>query len=68
MIKTCLVTGGAGFIGSYLCDRLITDGCKVVCVDNLLTGSRGNIKQLEGNGNFVFIEADVTEISVYDHD
>lgn len=60
-MKTCLVTGGAGFIGSHLCDRLVSDGYRVLCVDNLITGDRQNIKHLEGCENFEFIQADVTE-------
>lgn len=60
-MKTCLVTGGAGFIGSHLCDRLVNEGYRVVCVDNLITGDRQNIKHLEGNENFEFIQTDVTE-------
>ncbi len=64
-MKTALVTGGAGFIGSHLCDRLVEDGYRVVCVDNLLTGNRQNIAHLEGREEFTFIEADVTEESVY---
>ncbi len=59
-MQNVLVTGGAGFIGSHLCDRLIEDGYKVICLDNLLTGSRDNIKQLLDNPNFRFIEADTT--------
>lgn len=60
-MKTCLVTGGAGFIGSHLCDRLVNEGYRVICVDNLITGDRQNIKHLEGSENFEFIQADVTE-------
>ena len=54
-----LVTGGAGFLGSHLCDKLIELGHQVVCVDNLLTGSEENIKHLKGNPNFKFINFDV---------
>lgn len=64
-METCLVTGGAGFIGSHLCDLLILRGHKVVCVDNLITGSEKNIGQLRGNPNFEFIQADVTK--TFDH-
>jgi UDP-glucuronate decarboxylase len=56
-----LVTGGAGFIGSHLCDRLITQGHEVLCVDNLFTGSTENVKQLEGNPRFKFIEHDIVD-------
>lgn len=64
-MKTCLVTGGAGFIGSHLCDKLIIMGYRVVCADNLLTGNRGNIKHLEDKEEFVFVEADVSEETTY---
>lgn len=56
--KIILVTGGAGFIGSHLCDQLIELGAKVICFDNLFTGKRENVAQLSGNQNFVFIEGD----------
>lgn len=57
--KTSLVTGGAGFIGSHLCERLLKGGSKVICFDNLSTGRESNIKHLEGgNGNFTFIKGD----------
>jgi nucleoside-diphosphate-sugar epimerase len=56
-----LVAGGAGFIGSHLCDRLIARGDRVTCVDNLLTGRRGNIEHLIGHERFTFIESDVCE-------
>lgn len=55
-----LVTGGAGFIGSHLCEYLVNKGFTVYCVDNLITGSTNNIKHLYGN-NFKFIEHDVTK-------
>ena len=58
-MQSILVTGGAGFIGSHLCNYLIENGYKVVALDNLLTGSKKNIEQLLGNPNFEFIEADV---------
>lgn len=57
----CLVTGGAGFIGSFLCQSLINDNFAVLCVDNLITGNKDNLKNLLKNPNFEFIEADVTE-------
>jgi dTDP-glucose 4,6-dehydratase len=56
-----MITGGAGFLGSHLCDRFIGDGHDVVCVDNLITGNRDNIAHLFGNSKFKFIEHDVTE-------
>ncbi|MBI5809342.1 MAG: SDR family oxidoreductase [Ignavibacteriales bacterium] len=60
MNKTAVVTGGAGFLGSHLCDRLINEGIKVICVDNLLTGRIENIEHLFGNDLFSFIKIDVT--------
>lgn len=56
-----LVTGGAGFLGSHLCDRLIAEGHRVICMDNLITGSMDNIAHLMGNENFQFIKYNVTE-------
>jgi len=57
--ETALVTGGAGFIGSHLCDFLIEKGFVVIAVDNLITGSENNIKHLMGKDNFKFVKADV---------
>lgn len=62
-----LVTGGAGFLGSHLCDRLIEDGNEVICVDNLFTGSKDNISHLLSNPKFTFICHDITE-PLYDVD
>ncbi len=56
-----LVTGGAGFIGSHLCDRLIAEGWEVLCVDNLLTGRKENIEHLLDRERFSFLEQDVCE-------
>lgn len=56
-----LVTGGAGFLGSHLCDRLIKDGNDVICLDNLFTGSKDNIRHLLGNPYFEFIRHDITQ-------
>jgi UDP-glucuronate decarboxylase len=56
-----LITGGAGFIGSHLCDRLLADGHDVICLDNFFTGSKDNIKHLLSNPNFELIRHDVTE-------
>ena len=56
-----VITGGSGFVGSYLCEKLINDGHKIIVIDNLLTGSRGNINDLLDNENFSFIEHDVQD-------
>ncbi|MGH8051439.1 MAG: UDP-glucuronic acid decarboxylase family protein [Arenimonas sp.] len=58
--KRILVTGGAGFLGSHLCDRLLERGDEVVCADNLFTGSKRNIEHLHGNPRFEFVRHDVT--------
>lgn len=55
-----LITGGAGFVGSHLCDRLLSAGHRVVCLDNLLTGRRDNVAHLLGNPAFDFVSHDVT--------
>lgn len=55
-----LITGGAGFLGSYLCDLLLSNGHSVICVDNLITGNIVNIQHLQDNRDFEFIEHDVT--------
>jgi dTDP-glucose 4,6-dehydratase len=57
---TAVVTGGAGFLGSHLCDRLLSEGLKVICIDNLLTGNIENISHLFGNKDFHFAKHDVT--------
>jgi dTDP-glucose 4,6-dehydratase len=59
--KRAVVTGGAGFLGSHLCDRLLAEGCSVIAIDNLITGDTKNISHLIGNSNFRFIHHDVTE-------
>jgi UDP-glucuronate decarboxylase len=58
--KRILVTGGAGFIGSHLCDRLVAEGHDVICADNLFTGTKRNIEHLIGNPLFEFMRHDVT--------
>lgn len=58
--KSVLVTGGAGFLGSHLCDRLIADGAHVLCVDNFFTGSHDNIAHLHGHPQFELMRHDVT--------
>jgi len=60
MKKTALVTGGAGFIGSHICDYLLDKSFRVICMDNLITGSLENIEHIRG-GDFIFINHDVTE-------
>lgn len=64
-MKTVLITGGAGFIGSHLCQEFLKKEYKVVCVDNLITGSKENISHLLNNQNFKFIKADVSKKSSY---
>jgi dTDP-glucose 4,6-dehydratase len=59
-IKTALVTGGAGFIGSHLCKYLLKKNFKVICIDNLITGSLRNLEDIE-TGDFLFVNHDVTE-------
>ena len=59
--QIALVAGGAGFIGSHLCDRLIADGATVVCLDNFITGRRRNVEHLESHPRFELIEHDVID-------
>jgi dTDP-glucose 4,6-dehydratase len=59
--KTVVVTGGAGFIGSHICDRLISESLKVICLDNFITGKLENIKHVSGDTNFRFIKHNVTK-------
>jgi dTDP-glucose 4,6-dehydratase len=60
MTKTAVITGGAGFLGSHLCDKLLENDISVICIDNLLTGDLKNIEHLIGNKKFKFIHHDVT--------
>ncbi len=60
-IKNIIVTGGAGFIGSHLCKRLLSSGNNVICIDNLLTGSLENLKEFKEKPNFEFINHDITK-------
>ena len=55
-----LITGGAGFLGSHLCEKLLENGEEVICIDNLITGSEDNVSHLKNNPNFKFIEADAS--------
>ena len=59
-MKRILITGGAGFLGSHLCDRLLKEGHDVLCVDNFFTGSKTNIAHLMGNPYFEMMRHDVT--------
>ena len=59
-MKNILITGGAGFIGSHLCKRLLENGDRIICLDNLFTGNKENIASLLDNKNFEFIEHDIT--------
>jgi UDP-glucuronate decarboxylase len=59
--KRVLVTGGAGFLGSHLCERLLADGCDVLCVDNFFTGARENILDLFDNPHFEFLRHDISQ-------
>ncbi len=59
-MSTALVTGGAGFVGSHLCDRLLRDGHSVIVIDDLSTGSRENVAHLMGRKDFRFVLHDVT--------
>ena len=60
--KNILVTGGAGFIGSHLCKSLIEMEHKIICLDNLFTGSVSNISELIDNPNFEFINHDIVDL------
>ena len=60
-MPTALVTGGAGFLGSHLCDFLLAEGNRVICVDNLDTGSLQNIEHIENGADFLFVNHDLTE-------
>src|SRR5438876_12039066 len=58
--KVSVVTGGAGFLGSHLTDRLLSEGHRVIAIDNLITGNPANIAHLAGNQNFQFIKHNVS--------
>ncbi|MFM1889570.1 MAG: hypothetical protein RLZZ565_327 [Planctomycetota bacterium] len=68
MVKRILVTGGAGFLGSHLCDRLVEQGHDVICLDNFFTSQKSNIEHLLGRRNFELIRHDVTEPIVLEVD
>ena len=67
-MKTVLVTGGAGFIGSHLCEFLLSKGCKVIAMDNIITGELENIGHLRSNRNFTYIHHDVSKHIVINED
>ncbi len=67
-MPTILITGGAGFLGSHLCERFLTEGYDVICMDNFLTGSRENIRHLLAEQRFTLIEHDVTTYIQIDGD
>src|SRR5579862_131020 len=56
-----VVAGGAGFLGSHLCERLLNDGDEVICLDNFITGNPGNVAHLQERDGFQLIQADVTD-------
>ena len=60
-MKNILITGGAGFIGSHLCEKLIEQGNHIICLDNFFTGSRKNVEHLMGNKEFELIRHDIIE-------
>jgi dTDP-glucose 4,6-dehydratase len=60
-IKRVLVTGGAGFLGSHLCERLLGDGAEVICLDNFITGSSANVAHLRGEPGFTFVDHNITK-------
>src|SRR5688572_2725715 len=66
MFKNYLITGGAGFIGSHLAEQLLASGCRVMAIDDLSTGSRGNIEHLLGRDGFHFARANITDGLVLD--
>ena len=68
LVMRILVTGGAGFLGSHLCERLLQDGNEVVCIDNLFTGQKANIAHLRPNPRFEFVRHDVIDPFKYEVD
>ena len=60
MARRAVVTGGAGFLGSHLCERLLADGWQVICVDNLVSGAASNVAQLSGKKAFESIQHNVS--------
>ncbi|MEI8129456.1 MAG: NAD-dependent epimerase/dehydratase family protein, partial [bacterium] len=60
-MKRILITGGAGFIGGHLCERLLNEGNDIICLDNFFTGSKDNIRHLIGNSHFELVRHDITK-------
>ena len=60
-MKRILITGGAGFVGSHLCERLLNEGNEILCLDNYFTGAKNNINKLRSSPNFEMIRHDITE-------
>ena len=58
---TSLVTGGAGFLGSYICEYLLSKGQKVICIDNLVTGNQSNVNHLANNPDFIYVSHDIIQ-------
>src|SRR5438477_5772952 len=56
-----VITGGAGFVGSHLCDRFLAEGHEVVCLDNFITGSAANVEHLHGNAGFTLVKHDISQ-------
>lgn len=67
-MKRILVTGGAGFVGSNLCEKLLNDGNYVICLDNFFTGSKANVEKFANNSNFELVNHDVTDEYLNDVD
>ena len=67
-MKTALITGAAGFLGSHLCDKLLANNMAVIGMDNLITGSLSNIAHLQDNPNFRFVNHDVCDFIDIDED
>ena len=59
-MRRALVTGGAGFVGSHLCERLLSEGYRVLCMDYLRTGSLENLAPLKGEADFEYVDHDLT--------
>ena len=66
MIQRILITGGAGFLGSHLCERLVAEGHDVICLDNFFTSQKTNVQHLLGEPNFEILRHDITSVS-YTH-